>query len=111
MNITSGMISKHWDTFAKLEANERDEIIHKGLFIERPANIPRFSGHISFKSATDDLITKLEKLGCSKIQTEYLPRSTKSIVTIDGNRLNAMPRHKAVAFIGYMVAKEAQNDQ
>ncbi len=93
-------------SWQNLSGDARDRLVGDVLFpLEySEKSPPRFSANVKNDTDTDKLTLKLKELGFT-IKIETLPRSTLSIVHCDDGIIPPMPEHKAIAFIGYCVAK------
>jgi hypothetical protein len=107
MNITQKKTITLLEEWRNLNIQDRDKFIYKALFNDDcEENTPMFSSNIKDSDATGRLISKLEEYNVSGICVETLPRSTLAIVTCGDIAVPPMPPHKAIAYIGYLTAKE-----
>ena len=88
-----------------LSSASRDKIVFDALFDhDIDESTPMFSDNIKDNAATSDLIAKLAEKGFDNIVVEKAPRSILSVVRVGNITLPVMPAHKAVGYIGYLIA-------
>lgn len=102
--VTPEMATSQLKIWKDLSSDKRDKIVFEALFSPNIGeSIPMFSDNIKDSVATERLIAALKNYGVPKILVEEAPRSTLSIVKFNGISLPLMPRHKAIAYIAYLV--------
>ena len=105
MTITQESVNCTLTAWQNLASSVRDKIVFDALFThDEDESTPMFSDNIKDNADTDSLISKLDILGVDKVTIERAPRSSLSIVKCGNVVIPLMPAHKAIGYIGYLVA-------